>query len=235
MEFFIDRHDMADKKANWLFGSKKPRHRSEAIESICATLGLSPLMYPPSDITDGTAHQRKARWLLTAEDLNSNRGRKRRLRYMARSAELSAVRDRDVIVAPSPAARGTFTMASDMARDITSTATATPTRKTLNSYKSALERDEVILSFDVLKLHTTCRDLLQNIQDHCVANAPQDYRPEFLGDRENMDLVVIELLRDLQHFERPDQSMLSDAVRLMEKVIVGKGSDSSGRLAKAKS
>jgi hypothetical protein len=148
----------------------------------------------------------------------------RRLRYMARSAELSVSRDVYAVTELSIAGRDTLAMMSAMAREVD--LEADTIMQQLKAYELALEKDEEALNFDIMALHTKFLTLVKDIRAMCCAKAPQNYPVTLYGKDCGLNLIVVEVLRDLfEGCARKDERMMPHAVRLMRDVITKKGGD----------
>ncbi|KAH6616697.1 hypothetical protein C7974DRAFT_442497 [Boeremia exigua] len=91
--------------------------------------------------------------------------------------------------------------------------------------KESHESDDEALSFDIFKFHLKCAQLLTNIRDLCLKEAPDDYPTMTFGGEDGINPTIAELLRDLTDSPRCHGRMWPKAVKLLDNVIQREGSE----------
>jgi hypothetical protein len=91
--------------------------------------------------------------------------------------------------------------------------------KALTPFGRALEQDEVAFNFDTLGLHMKCSRLLRHVRDACLTGAPKDYPADIFDKPANLNMIVVELLRDLTGYERQNKRMFLKATERLSDLI----------------
>lgn len=197
MDWLIERQG-----SEWVFGRERPKLLADYIQSICAASGLN-----PSTFEQGRA------------GTSESRGAFRPLRFLTRYLELGVKREIDEagkIIGESRKSRDMLAKMRVMANECDGSTAST---ETLTPWRLALEQDEVAFNFNILGLHMKCSRLLRQIWDAYLKSAPKDYPDEIYDKPANLNLIAVELLRDLTGCKRQNKRMFLTATELMSDVI----------------
>ena len=197
MEWFIKRQG-----SEWIFGGKRPKLPSDCVEAICVALGLDRSTFKQDRV-----------------EASESRGAVRRLHFLTRYLEPDVKREIDGAGKVVGETRTSHDMLAKMRAMASEYDGSTASTETLTSFRLALEQDEVAFNFNVLGLHMKCLRLLRQIRDVCLERAPKDYPADIYDKPANLNLIAVELLRDLNGCERRNKRMVLRATGLMSDLI----------------
>ncbi|KAH3946305.1 hypothetical protein HBI56_110610 [Parastagonospora nodorum] len=197
MEWFIERQG-----SEWIFGGERPELPTDCVQSVCAALGLNPSTFEQDRM--------KASKL---------RGAFRRLHFLTRYLELDVKRETGgtgKVVGETKVAYDMLAKMRAMASECDGSGART---EALTSFRRTLEQDEVAFNFNILGLHMKCSRLLRHIRDACLTAAPEDYPADIFDKPANLNMIVVELLRDLTGRERQNKRMFLQATERLSDLI----------------
>lgn len=90
--------------------------------------------------------------------------------------------------------------------------------------KESHDSDEEALHFNIFDLHVQCYNLISDIRDMCLREAPNDYPAVRFGGKADINPVIAELLRDLADVPRHHEGMWPKAVKMLSDFIDRLGS-----------